>query len=105
MSTEHIIELLILERDRIVNAIDALGGATKKRGRPRVAGAPDWVQPAKKQRKKRVFTAAQRKQQAERMKKYWADKRKAAKPAKAKGKSKAKPKAKAVAAGSSEPQS
>jgi len=30
-------------------------------------------------RKKRTFTAAQRKQQAERMKKYWASKKKAAK--------------------------
>ncbi|MGP0074518.1 MAG: hypothetical protein ACLPWF_21595 [Bryobacteraceae bacterium] len=53
----------------------------KRRGRPplsaaRPVGAAEPAQPAK--RKRRTFTAAQRKQQAERMKAYWAAKKKAA---------------------------
>jgi hypothetical protein len=76
MSTEHILTLLIQERDRLNRAIEALDGSVKRRGRPAkntsasVAEAP---------RKKRTFSAAQRKKQAERMKAYWAAKRKAAK--------------------------
>jgi hypothetical protein len=104
MPTEHIIELLITERDRILSAIAALGGsAPKRRGRPagykaqaNAIGTPDSLKP---KRKKRIFTAAQRKEQAARMKKYWENKRKAEKGTKARGKGKAK----AVAAASSEP--
>jgi hypothetical protein len=82
MPAEQILHILIEERDKLNAAIDALGGVSKKRRRrPMVAGAPDWVQPAKKQRKKRVFTAKQGKEQAERMKKYWAEKRKVEKKA------------------------
>ena len=82
MPTEQILQLLIMERDKLNQAIDALGGLGKKRrGRPAknpYANAPDWVKP---KRKKRVFTAKQRKEQALRMKKYWAEKRKAEKKA------------------------
>jgi len=85
MPTDHIIQLLVAERDRINAAIAALGGGTvpKKRGRPAknpLADAPDWVQPkTKPARKKRTFSAKQRAEQATRMKKYWAAKKKAAK--------------------------
>jgi hypothetical protein len=41
-----------------------------------IASSPEAVQPAKKQLRR--FSAAQRKQQAERMKAYWAAKKKAA---------------------------
>lgn len=84
MSTEHILTLLIHERDRLNRAIEALQGPTKRRGRPpknpsaavSAVTAPTMAAPATK---RRTFTAAQRKQQAERMKKYWAAKKKAEK--------------------------
>jgi hypothetical protein len=72
MPTEHIIALLIVERDKLNSAIAALQGS-KRRGRPAKSGA------AAPTRKKRTFTSAQRKQQAERMKAYWRKKRLAAK--------------------------
>jgi hypothetical protein len=75
MPTDQIIALLIQERDRLNRAIEALQGPTKRRGRPPktslTAAAPSPTA------KKRTFTAAQRKQQAERMKNYWAAKKKA----------------------------
>jgi hypothetical protein len=86
MPTDHILTLLITERDKLNAAIDALQGPTKRRGRPpRSKNAPpDWVtsngvavtEPEKPARKKRMFTAAQRKKQALAMKKYWAAKKK-----------------------------
>jgi hypothetical protein len=85
MPTDHIIDLLIAERDKLDAAIAALQGSSsvKRRGRPPRAtahtAAPEAVNgpaPAGSKRK-RTFTAAQRKQQAERMRQYWAAKRKA----------------------------
>ena len=73
MPTEHILALLIQERDRLNRAIEALQGPLKRRGRPpKSVTAPLEEAP----RKKRTFSAAQRKKQAERMKAYWAAKRK-----------------------------
>lgn len=83
MTTDYILALLIAERDKLSRAIEVLQGTTKRRGRPpknpfavmtNGATAPT---PAKKHT--RTFTAAQRKAQAARMKKYWAAKKKAAK--------------------------
>jgi hypothetical protein len=78
MSAEHIIALLIAERDKLNRAIDALQGSAKRRGRPPKAvatvGAPVVSAPKRKRQ-----SAAQRKAQAERMKAYWAAKRKKAK--------------------------
>ena len=80
MPTDHIVALLIAERDRLSRAIEALNGPTKRRGRPpknaaaALTAVADSPVPA---RKKRIFTAAQRKEQAARMKKYWAAKKKA----------------------------
>lgn len=75
MPTEHILSMLIVERDKLNRAIEALQGSAKRRGRPpknqspgATAGAPS--------RKKRGRTAASRKAQSERMKAYWAAKRK-----------------------------
>jgi hypothetical protein len=84
MPTDEILTLLIAERDKLDRAIEALHGPTKRRGRPAknaVNGATPTAafeppQPAIK--KRRTFSAAQRKQQAERMKAYWAAKKKAA---------------------------
>jgi hypothetical protein len=83
MPTEQIVALLISERDKLTRAIDALQGPTKRRGRPPknpLAGAaPAAPEPAKP--RGRRFTAAQRKQQGERMRAFWAAKKKTAKKA------------------------
>jgi hypothetical protein len=71
MATDHILTLLIAERDKLNKAIDALGGATKpvSSAAPRPAAAP-----AKKKRK--PLTAAQKKAHSDRMKAFWAARRK-----------------------------
>jgi hypothetical protein len=78
MPTEHIIALLIAERDKLNRAIETLQGSAKRRGRPSkvvaALSAPETSAPKRKRR-----SAAQRKAQAERMKAYWAAKRKKAK--------------------------
>jgi hypothetical protein len=89
MPTDQIVSLLIAERDRIQAALDLLQGPTKKRGRPRKDTPPAWVTsnklpvtaPAaeKPARKKRIISPAQRKRQAEKMRLYWKNKKKAAK--------------------------
>jgi hypothetical protein len=99
MPTEQILALLIAERDKLNRAIEALQGPTRRRGRPpknslATPAAPEPAQPAKK--KRRRFTAAQRQRQAERMKAYWAAKKKT--PAKPQSKTASKPKKTAKAA-------
>jgi len=76
MPTDHILTLLIAERDKLNRAIEALQGATKRPGRPpkNAAVAAPASEPVAPKRKRR--SAAQRKAQAERMKAYWAAKRK-----------------------------
>jgi len=82
MQTEHILALLIQERDRLNRAIEVLQGPTKRRGRPpknplaSAVAATTSTAAAVPAKKRRTFTAAQRKQQAERMKQYWAAKKK-----------------------------
>jgi hypothetical protein len=80
MQTEHIVALLIQERDRLNRAIEALQGPLKRRGRPPknplAAAAP--VIAAVGASKKRTFTDAQRNAQAKRMKAYWAARKKSA---------------------------
>lgn len=80
MATEHIVALLIQERDRLNRALEALQGPAKRRGRPPksavaavVAAAPVNAAPAKV--KKRGWTAAQKKAASARMKARWAKKR------------------------------
>ena len=76
MATEHILSLLISERDKLNRAIEALGEPVKRRGRPATSTPPIATSVADPP-KRRTFTAAQRKQQAARMKAFWAAKRKA----------------------------
>jgi hypothetical protein len=79
MPTEHIIALLIQERDKLNRAIEVLQGA-KRRGRPPKNPLLPIALPTENgYRKTRTFSAAQRKKQAARMKAYWAAKKKAAK--------------------------
>jgi len=75
--TEYIVTLLVAERDRLNAAIDVLQGPTTKRcGRPpgskNGVGAAPATPATPKEKGRRTFTAAQRKAQAARMKKYWA---------------------------------
>jgi hypothetical protein len=97
MPTEHILDLLIEERDKLNRAIEALQGPLKPRGRPAktALASADTVASPKPVDRRRTFTAAQRKQQAERMKAYWAAKKAAANP---KPKAASKPKKAAKAA-------
>lgn len=78
MPTEHIVSLLIAERDRLNRAIEALGGSGKRRGRPpKSATAAPAPAPAPKS-KRPGMSAAAKKAQSERMKAYWAARRKKA---------------------------
>ena len=72
MPIDQIIALLTGERDRLTRALEALQGPTKRRGRP-PKSAPSAAAPEKKRRRR---TAAQRKAQAQRMRDFWAKKRK-----------------------------
>ncbi len=78
-----VLQLLIEERDRLNEAIAALGGP-RRRGRPPGGGrkanpgaAPKKV--AKKKRSRPPMTAEQREAVSKRMKKIWAKRRKAKK--------------------------
>ena len=81
MSTEHILTLLIAERDRLSAAIHALQGGVSRRGRPPKSSAGDAgpaAAAAPRRRKRKPLTAAQKKAQSERMKAFWANRRKQA---------------------------
>jgi hypothetical protein len=71
MPTEHIISLLIQERDRLNRAIEALGSPVSRRGRPpKNSVAPalgDGESPVK-----RTFSTATRRKMARAQKKRWA---------------------------------
>lgn len=94
MPTDHILSLLIAERDKLNAAISLLGGTpAKRRGRPpKSASMPDWVTsnnlpvtapvPEKPAKKKRKFSPAQREAARKRMKAMWAKKKAAKKAAK-----------------------
>ena len=93
MLTEQIVALLIAERERLNGAIEALQGPTQRREKlarnPRAVAAqaagpePPNAIPAPAKRKRRKFTPAQRRAFGERMKAYWAAKRKVASKGKA----------------------
>jgi hypothetical protein len=82
MATEHILSLLIAERDKLSKAIEALGGAPapKPVASPKVVDAPAPVAAAApapaKRRKRKPLTAAQKKAHSERMRAFWAARRK-----------------------------
>ena len=81
MPADQIIALLIAERDRLNRAIEVLQGPTKRRGRPPRNPAAIATAPApsnsETRRGRKGMSAAARKAQSTRMKKYWAAKRKA----------------------------
>ena len=67
MPTEHILTLLIAERDRLNRAIEALQGPTTRSGRPLPAIESNATKP-----KKRHVSAAARRKMAAAQKKRWA---------------------------------
>jgi hypothetical protein len=73
MATQHIISLLITERNKINKAIEALGGAAKPPAIPEAAAAPAG---AMKKRTRKPLTAAQKRAHSVRMKAFWAARRK-----------------------------
>jgi hypothetical protein len=80
MAIEQILSLLKAEHDRLSRAINALEGSAKRVGRaPRQLTSPksDEAAPPAPAKKRKGRTAAQRKAQAERMKAYWAKRKKA----------------------------
>jgi hypothetical protein len=70
MDVEQIVAVLIQERDRLNAAIEALH-------RPTARKPMAVAETTRKTAKKRGWTAAQKKQQRERMRAYWAKKKKA----------------------------
>jgi hypothetical protein len=77
MPTEQIIALFIAERDKLNRAIEALGAPVKRRGRPpKNPLAAAVTAPVKGASKRSGLSPAKRKAQSERMKAYWAAKRK-----------------------------
>jgi hypothetical protein len=76
MPSEHIIALLVAERDRLNRAIEALQGPAKRRGRPPKNPLATAAAPPLAKKRRRTFTAAQRKAQAARMRAYWAKRKK-----------------------------
>jgi hypothetical protein len=82
MPTEHIVALLVAERDKLNRAIEALQGPAKRRGRPPKNLAAVLVQasaPAPSTNGRGSgMTAASRKAQSQRMKAYWSKRKKTA---------------------------
>jgi hypothetical protein len=82
MQTEHIVALLVAERDRLNRAIEALQGPAKRPGRPAVVKAhavapePAVVAAARAPRKRAPMSEAARQEQSARMKAFWAARRK-----------------------------
>jgi hypothetical protein len=75
MATEHILALLIQERDKLNRAIESLQGA-RRRGRPPKSATAAVNAVAAGPGKRRPRTPAQKKAQAQRMREYWAKRKK-----------------------------
>jgi hypothetical protein len=82
MGINEIVALLVAERDRIDRAIQALGAPVKRRGRPpRSVVSSDAAAPvlSAQSKRRKGLSPAQRKAHSERMKAFWAARRKAKK--------------------------
>jgi hypothetical protein len=77
MTTEHILTLLISERDKLNRAIEALGAPAARRGRPPKAVATPAAKPGPAPvRKRKPMSAAQKKALSLKMKAAWAKRKK-----------------------------
>jgi hypothetical protein len=75
MATEHILVLLIQERDKLNRAIEALQGAGTRDGRPpKISSAEHGVEGGGAPKKRKPLSAATRKKMARAQKKRWAAK-------------------------------
>ena len=72
MSTDNIVSLLIAERDKVNRAIEALQGATKRRGLPPKYVASTVEPQSAEPKKKRHVSAAARRKMAAAQKLRWA---------------------------------
>ena len=75
MQTEHIVTLLIAERDKLNRAIGVFQGGAKRRGRPPKALAAVMAPAPVTNGHNGGMTTAARKAQSIRMKAYWAAKK------------------------------
>ena len=71
MPTDHILALLIAERDKLNRAIEALQGSAKPRGRPPKHQAAAVEASVAEPKKKRKVSAAARRKMAAAQKKRW----------------------------------
>jgi hypothetical protein len=76
MATDHILSLLIAERDKLNKAIAALGGVTTSASQPSKSSEASAPAAPKKRRKRKALSAVQKKAHSERMKAFWAARRK-----------------------------
>jgi hypothetical protein len=74
MTIDQILAILIAVRNKLNQALKAPQGSTPRRGRP-PRNSRAFVITAPRKKKRRTFTAAQRKQQGEKMRQFWAAKR------------------------------
>ena len=74
MPIEQIVAILVAERDRLNRAIEALQGPMRRRGRPPKNPLASPMVVSGMKRKGR--TAEQKKALSEKMKKYWAQRKK-----------------------------
>jgi hypothetical protein len=74
MPTDHILSLLVSERDRLTRAIEVLQGTPRRGGRPRKSATPtaDSARATNHTRKRPRWNAAQRRAASERSKSMWA---------------------------------
>jgi hypothetical protein len=90
MAIDHIVQLLISERDKLSRAIEALGAPSKparrsrRKAKAKAAAAPPSVEAsaaaaAARKGKRKPLTAARRKALSAKMKAYWAKRKKTAK--------------------------
>jgi hypothetical protein len=77
MPIEQIVSMLVAERDRLNRAIEALQGGSKRSGGPAKNSTSVAPGPAAGRRRK-PMSAAQKKAHSERMKAFWAERRKKA---------------------------
>jgi hypothetical protein len=81
MPTDHILNLLVSERDKLTRAIEVLQGTPRRGGGPRKNVTPtiDAAPTPNHTPKRRRWTLAMKRAARERAKLVWAKKRKAAK--------------------------
>ena len=72
MPTDHIVSLLIAEREKLNRAIEALQGGVKRRGRPPKNQAVAVVPTSDAPKKRKGFSAATKRKMAVAQKKRWA---------------------------------